>query len=95
MATIQIQDATQRDNGWSYHVQLQEQGHEYHYQVTLSQSDYKQWSQGQVPPETVIEKAFEFLLERESAGSILSEFDCAVIRRYFPEVDQKLPQKFS
>jgi hypothetical protein len=37
MATIQIQDATQRDNGWSYHVQLQEQGHKYHYQVSLSQ----------------------------------------------------------
>lgn len=93
MASIHIQSQTQLDNGWSYQVKLSDNGNEHHYSVTLNQSDYNQWSQGQVPPEKVISAAFEFLLEREPASSILSQFDCTVIRRYFPEVDHELPQK--
>ena len=37
---------------------------------------------------------FEFLLKKEPASSILTDFDCSVIRRYFPEVDRELPQMF-
>ncbi|MEQ9483480.1 hypothetical protein [Coleofasciculus sp. F4-SAH-05] len=92
MANITIQSATERNNGWSYQVKL-ENDREYNYDVTLSQSDYNQWSQGKVSPEQLVEAAFEFLLEREPASSIMSKFDCAVIRRYFPEVDSELPKK--
>lgn len=94
MANIEVQSTTQLDNGWSYQVKLDDHGTQHDYSVTLSHSDYDQWSQGQVPPEKVLQKVFEFLLEREPASSILTEFNCAVIRRYFPEVDRELPSKF-
>jgi len=47
---------------------------------------------GRVAPEKVVDAAFRFLLDREPASSILENFDCAVIRRYFPEVDRELPK---
>ena len=33
----------------------------------------------------LVEKSFEFLLERESNTSIMHSFDLSVIARYFPE----------
>ena len=33
---------------------------------------------------TLVRASFEFLLEREPAGSILPRFDLSVIERYFP-----------
>jgi hypothetical protein len=35
--------------------------------------------------ELLVEKSFEFLLEREPKESILSEFGIMVIAKYFPE----------
>lgn len=93
MANIEIQSATETDNGWSYHVKLDEGSSQHQYKVTLSRSDYDQWSNSQVQPEQVIRAAFDFLLDREPASAILSQFDCSVIRRYFPEVDRELPKK--
>lgn len=40
--------------------------------------------------EVLIEKSFEFLLDRESNTSILSTFDLPVIARYFPEYESKI-----
>ncbi len=93
MANIDIQSATETDNGWSYKVKLNEGGSQQQYSVTLSRSDYERWSNSQVQPEQVVRAAFDFLLEREPASAILSQFDCSVIRRYFPEVDRELPKK--
>lgn len=93
MTNIDIQSATETDSGWSYKVKLNEGGSQQQYSVTLSRSDYERWSNTQVQPEKVIRAAFDFLLEREPASAILSQFDCSVIRRYFPEVDRELPKK--
>jgi len=93
MISIDIQSTAEIDNGWSYQVELNEGSSQQQYSVTLSRSDYERWSDGQVQPEQVIRAAFDFLLEREPASAILSQFDCSVIRRYFPEVDRELPKK--
>jgi len=53
--------------------------------VTLSPSDYERLSGGKVKAEVLIERSFEFLLERESNTSILSSFDLPIIGSYFPE----------
>ena len=55
--------------------------------VRVSQADLDRWGGGG-PVEDLVRRSFEFLLEREPAGSILREFDLAVIQRYFPEFDQ-------
>lgn len=93
MATIEIGTETEGKNHWAYEVAVRDNGHVYRYQVTLGWSDYDLWSHGRVAPERVVKAALGFLLEKEPAESIQSKFDCAVIRRYFPEVDRELPGK--
>jgi hypothetical protein len=43
--------------------------------------------------EAVVRESFEFLLEREPASSIMSEFSLDVIERYFPEYREELPRR--
>ena len=43
--------------------------------------------------ERVVRESFEFLLERESASSIMSEFSLDEISRYFPEYREEVPRR--
>ncbi len=90
MAEIDIVTETDGKNQWSYQVRVFDQGKAHHYEVTLSWADYDLWSHGRVAPEKVVKAAFEFLLDREPPSDIFDKFDCSLIRRYFPEVDQEL-----
>jgi hypothetical protein len=56
--------------------------------VTLTEAYYHKLTGGKVTPEKLIEKSFEFLLERESNTSILPRFELPVIARYFPEYER-------
>jgi len=58
--------------------------------VTLSPSYYEKLTARRVTPEVLVEKSFEFLLERESNASILRSFDLPVIGRYFPEYERTI-----
>jgi hypothetical protein len=42
-----------------------------------------------------VRTSFEFLLERESVCSIMSEFSLDVISRYFPEYEDELPRRLA
>ncbi len=55
--------------------------------VTVDPSYYEKLTGGGVSAEELVEKSFEFLLERESNTSILSTFDLPVIGQYFPEYE--------
>ena len=90
-ATIDIGTETEGKNHWAYEVRVREGESAYEYRVTLSWSDYDLWSHGRVAPERVVRAALAYLLEKESAPSIPPKFDCSILRRYFPEVDQELP----
>jgi hypothetical protein len=92
MATIDIGPETEGPNNWSYDVTVTDGGRSYEYRVTLGWSDYDLWSHGRVAPEKVVDAAFRFLLNNEPASSILTKFDCSIIRRYFPHVDEELPK---
>ncbi len=58
--------------------------------VKLSADYYQKLTGGRVSPEALIEKSFEFLLERESNTMILSRFDLPLIGRYFPEYEKTM-----
>lgn len=58
--------------------------------VTISPEYWLKLTGGTVPAEKLVEKSFEFLLERESNTSILREFDLPKIQRYFPEYEQTI-----
>lgn len=58
--------------------------------VNLDPAYYQKLTGGRAAPETLVEKSFEFLLEREPNTSILSRFDLPVINRYFPEYETSI-----
>ena len=91
MAAIEVSHEREGTNQWSYTVRVDVGGRRHEYAVTLGFSDYDLWCRGRAAPSKVVEQAFAFLLEREPAEAILARFDCSLIRRYFPEVDQQLP----
>jgi len=90
MAEIEIVTENEAGNRWTYHVRVFDGGRKYDHQVTLSWADYDLWCRGRLAPEKVVKAAFAFLLSMEPASAILPRFDCSVIRRYFPEVDQQI-----
>lgn len=68
-----------------FKVIIAEQNSQSEHLVTLNKADYQRVTKGDVKPEVLINKSFEFLLEREPKESILSEFDFTTINRYFPD----------
>jgi len=53
--------------------------------------EYKEKLAGpSVSAETLVEKSFEFLLEREPNTSILRSFELGVIAGYFPEYERTI-----
>ena len=57
------------------------------HKVTLKPSYYEKLTGKRVTPAALVEKSFEFLLDRESNTSILRSFDLPVISQYFPEYE--------
>lgn len=62
--------------------------------VNLTEDYYQQLTEGKVSPEMLIEKSFEFLLEREPNTMILSQFDLPIIGEYFPEYEKSVVKRF-
>jgi len=58
--------------------------------VGVDPSYHEKLTGGRVSAEKLVEKSFEFLLERESNTSILRTFDLPVIGRYFPEYENTI-----
>jgi hypothetical protein len=67
-----------------------ESGSTTQHSVTLTPEYWRKLTNGRVPAETLIQKSFVFLLERESNTRILSSFDLPVIQRYFPEYERTI-----
>lgn len=63
--------------------------------VTVSTELVQRLTQGHANAIYLIEKSFEFLLQRESNTSILRKFDLLVINRYFPEYEEEMRKTFS
>jgi hypothetical protein len=58
--------------------------------VTLDDAYYQKLTDGKFTKEELIKRSFEFLLERESKESILSEFNLRLIKNYFPEYEEMI-----
>ena len=63
--------------------------------VTVTAEYWQKLTGGRVSSEVLIEKSFEFLLERESNSSILRSFDLPIIQRYFPEFERTISALFA
>lgn len=62
--------------------------------VTLPFKYYEKLCNSTVSPEVLIEKSFEFLLEREPNTSIMRSFELSVIGQYFPEYEETIVKQF-
>ena len=60
------------------------------HKVTVPQAYYEKLTNNKVTPEVLVERSFEFLLEREPNTSILRTFELSVIGRYFPEYEKTI-----
>ncbi len=58
--------------------------------VTVHQDYAARLTHGKVSTETLVEKSFEFLLDREPNTSILRTFDLKVISQYFSEYETEI-----
>ena len=63
------------------------------HEVHVSNDFYNLLTDGKVSLENLIQASFEFLLERESNNSILSQFDLEVISHYFPEYEKEMKRR--
>ncbi len=70
--------------GEKYRVTVEERGSSTVHEVTVTPADVARYAPG-ATAESLLERSFEFLLEREPKESILRRFALPVIAQYFPE----------
>jgi hypothetical protein len=77
----------------SYGVQVTEGDVTTSYKVRVPNELFDDLDLRDIEPATIVRKSFEFLLEREPATSILSEFSLTDIARYFSEYYDELQRR--
>lgn len=79
-----------KKNAGGFLVIVDEENSKTEHNVELDDEYYQKLSGAKISKEELIKKSFEFLLEREPKESILSSFNLKVIKRYFPEYEEKV-----
>ena len=92
-AKIKVSVKEETSTGWVFEVTISERGSETVHRVTLSKTDYERLTEGKASPESLIERSFEFLLQREPKESILRRFDLTKIGFYFPEYEREIRRR--
>ncbi|OLD25551.1 MAG: hypothetical protein AUG06_10905 [Actinobacteria bacterium 13_1_20CM_2_65_11] len=82
--------AEAKDDHWLTEVTVQHAGQHSQHAVTVRRADLERWAGGieSRDVEDLVERSFDFLLEREPPSSILATFELSVIQRYFPDYDR-------
>ena len=89
MAEIAITPLERRE----FDVRVREGDSETSHHVSVPEDLIRELGLPEDDLEAVVRESFEFLLEREPASSIMSEFSLDVITRYFPEYPQELSRR--
>ncbi len=63
------------------------------HEVSVDRSYWEELTGGEVSMETLVERSFEFLLEREPNTSILPSFKLSTITRYFPDYEDEIRRR--
>ena len=85
MVTVEV---TPDASGWRCAVEVGK-GQSRH-TVRVRAEDLQRWGRPGETPERLAARAFDFLLDREPASSILRSFDLTDVERYFPEFDREI-----
>lgn len=87
MADISISAVGERE----FEVTIE--GSQTEHRVTVPEETIERLNLPEDDLERVVRESFEFLLEREPASSIMTEFSLDVIPTYFPEYEEELPKR--
>ena len=79
-------------NDTVFRVTVEGGGSRTDHEVTVTADDVARYAPG-LSAEQLIRGSFEFLLERESKESILSQFELPVIERYFPDYPRRIGER--
>jgi hypothetical protein len=94
METLISVEAVPTRQGWDCEVEVTEPGTASRHNVRVSVSDLERWRRStSETPESLVTRAFEFLLAREPAGQVMKSFELADIQRYFPEFDGEIRER--
>ncbi len=83
MATILVKPV----DGSTFEVTVQSRSTTTHI-ITVAPDYATKLTAGKVSTEELVQRSFDFLLEREPNTSILRSFELPVIARYFPEYER-------
>ncbi len=86
MSEISVKELIADNDGWVFLVEIREEEDRTEHTVSLKKEYFNKLSNEREPQE-FIKDAFNFLLERESKGSILKSFDISEISKYFSEFE--------
>lgn len=85
-------DCTQHDDGWTCEVTVAAAKTSEH-TVEVPREDYEELTGAtEIDVEDLLVQSFEFLLEREPQGAIMSRFDLMTIETYFPSYPDEIPR---
>ena len=73
-----------------FSVTVTEGGSSSRHTVNLDDAYYNKLTGCKISEEELIKRSFDFLLQRESKESILSQFNLKVISTYFPEYEKQI-----
>ena len=89
MVKIQVQVREEGDQ-YTANVTVDEGGSYTSHTVEFSKSYYQKLTSGDHPPDVLVERSFEFLLQREPKESIMGSFNLTVINRYFGDYESTI-----
>lgn len=94
-AEVEIELQKELPGGWIYEVICIDGEEESEHEVELTKSDYLELTQGLISPVELIEKSFDFLLNREAKENILPEFNLLEISTHFPEYEEEIKSEIA
>lgn len=92
MTEIHVQ-VDEKNDQYVAEVTVDESGSSTNHTVQVDKSYYEKLTSGKQPPEILIKRSFEFLLEREPKESIMKNFNLTVINRYFGDYESVITDK--
>ena len=90
MADIKVSLVSDDNDGYIYDVEVSEGGSATEHRVTLPLDHYETVTSGEIDPDELVKKSFEFLLDKEPKEAILGEFNVNEILEHFPDYEDEV-----
>ena len=90
MPQISVSKHSQVGDDTVFRVEVKERDAKTEHLVEVNHDYYNFLAEGKMTMEELLQKSFDFLLEREPKESILRKFNLMQISNYFPEYEESI-----